>query len=88
MILEIKATAAFIAEHQAQTLHYLTAIGLWLTLILNFGFNSLRFKRIILQVFKSMINVPSVAFLFSYSRRFTWRCFAYGPARNIQCYDG
>jgi GxxExxY protein len=47
IILEIKATGAIIAEHYAQTLHYLTATGLRLALLLNFGTKSLEFKRII-----------------------------------------
>jgi GxxExxY protein len=47
IILEIKATAALIAEHHAQALHYLTATGLRLALLLNFGTRSLQFKRII-----------------------------------------
>jgi len=47
IILEIKATAALIAEHQAQVLHYLTATGIRLALLLNFGARSLQFKRII-----------------------------------------
>jgi GxxExxY protein len=47
IILEIKAMAALNAEHQAQALHYLTATGLRLVLLLNFGATSLQFKRII-----------------------------------------
>ena len=47
IILEIKATAALIAEHHAQALHYLTATGLRLALLLNFGARSLQFKGII-----------------------------------------
>ncbi len=47
IILEIKATAALIAGHYAQALHYLTATGLRLALLLNFGGSSLQFKRII-----------------------------------------
>jgi GxxExxY protein len=47
IILEIKATTALIAEHQAQAFHYLTATGLRLALLLNFGAGSLQFKRII-----------------------------------------
>jgi GxxExxY protein len=39
--------AALNAEHQAQALHYLTATGLRLALLLNFGATSLQFKRII-----------------------------------------
>jgi len=48
IILEIKAAGALIPEHQAQALHYLTATGLRLALLLNFGARSLQFKRIIL----------------------------------------
>lgn len=44
----IKATSALIEEHQAQALRYLTAKGLRLALLLNFGAKSLRIKRIIL----------------------------------------
>jgi GxxExxY protein len=47
IILEIKATAALIAEHLAPALHYLTATELRLALLLNFGTKSLQFKRII-----------------------------------------
>jgi GxxExxY protein len=48
IILEIKAAGALIDEHHAQALHYLTATGLRLALLLNFGAKSLQFKRIIL----------------------------------------
>ena len=51
IILEIKATSAVIAGHHAQALHYLTATGLRLALLLNFGTRSLQFKRIIRQAF-------------------------------------
>ena len=47
IILEIKATAALIEEHHAQALHYLTATGLRLALLLKFGTRPLQFKRII-----------------------------------------
>ena len=47
IILEIRTTSAVIAEHHAQALHYLTATGLRLALLLNFGTRSLQFKRII-----------------------------------------
>jgi GxxExxY protein len=49
--IEIKATAALIAEHDAHALHYLTATRLRLALLLNFGARSLQFKRIIHQAF-------------------------------------
>ena len=47
IIIEIKATAFLIAEHCAQALHYLTATGVRLALLLNFGARSLQLKRII-----------------------------------------
>ena len=47
IIQEINATAALIAEHYAQALHYKTATGLRPTLLLDFGARSLQFKRII-----------------------------------------
>jgi hypothetical protein len=49
--LEIKARTNPIAEHHAQALHYLTATGLRLALLLNFGAGSLQSKRIIRQAF-------------------------------------
>ena len=51
ILLEIKATTALIAEHQTQALHYLTAKGLRLAPLLNFGTRSLQFKRIIRWAF-------------------------------------
>jgi GxxExxY protein len=51
IILEIKATTALIAEHYAQALHYLTATGRRLALLLNFGTRSLQLKRIIRWLF-------------------------------------
>ena len=51
IILEIKATAALMAEHYGQALHYLTATRLRLALLLNFGARSLQFKGIIRQAF-------------------------------------
>ena len=48
---EIKATTALIAGHHAKALHYLTATGLRLALLLNFGTRPLQFKRLIRQAF-------------------------------------
>ena len=48
IILEIKGSAALVARHEAQALHYLAATGLRLALLLNFGAASLQIKRIIL----------------------------------------
>ena len=47
IIMEIKASSALVAKHDAQALHYLAATGLRLALLLNFGAASLQIKRII-----------------------------------------
>lgn len=47
IICEIKAVEKIIPAHQAQLLHYLKATGLKLGLILNFGAQSLQFKRLV-----------------------------------------
>jgi GxxExxY protein len=47
IICEIKAASAIESAHEAQVLHYLTATGLRLALILNFGTPSVQIKRII-----------------------------------------
>jgi len=46
-IVEIKAVSKFNASHQAQAMHYLTATGLRLALLINFGTGSLEHRRII-----------------------------------------
>lgn len=46
IILEIKAVSAINHAHEAQALHYLTATGLQLAIIVNFGAPSLQQKRI------------------------------------------
>jgi len=46
-IVEIKAVSKFNSNHQAQAMHYLTATGLHLALLLNFGTGSLEHRRII-----------------------------------------
>ncbi len=47
ILLELKAVRAIAPEHQAQLLHYLTATGMRLGLLLNFGAQTLQFKRLI-----------------------------------------
>jgi GxxExxY protein len=47
VILELKAVATLNAAHEAQALHYLTATGLHLAILLNFGAPSLQYKRIV-----------------------------------------
>lgn len=48
IVLEIKALSSFSDRHSAQALHYLTATGLRLAILINFGAQSLQTKRIIL----------------------------------------
>ena len=47
IVVEIKAVSKFNASHQAQAMHYLTATGCRLALLLNFGTGSLEHRRII-----------------------------------------
>jgi len=47
IILEIKASSALVDAHAAQAIHYLTATGLHLAILLNFGKQSLEMKRIV-----------------------------------------
>lgn len=46
-VVEIKAVSKLNASHQAQAMHYLTATGLRLALLLNFGTGSLVHQRVI-----------------------------------------
>jgi GxxExxY protein len=47
VILELKAVSALRPEHEAQAHHYLAATGLRLAILLNFGEDSLKQKRIV-----------------------------------------
>ncbi len=47
IILELKAVSAISPAHEAQAHHYLTATGLKLAILLNFGSDSLQQKRIV-----------------------------------------
>ncbi len=47
IILELKAVSAITPAHEAQAHHYITATGLKLAIILNFGAESLQQKRIV-----------------------------------------
>jgi GxxExxY protein len=47
LIVEIKAVSNFNSQHQAQAMHYLTATGCRLALLLNFGTGSLEHRRVI-----------------------------------------
>jgi GxxExxY protein len=46
-IVEIKSVSRLNASHQAQAIHYLSATGLRLALLLNFGTGSLEHRRVI-----------------------------------------
>jgi len=47
-VVEIKAVSAFVPEHTAKAIHYLTATGMKLALLINFGKYRLEVKRVIL----------------------------------------
>ncbi len=47
IILEIKAVAGLHPKHEAQAHHYLTATGLRLAILINFGADSLETKRVV-----------------------------------------
>lgn len=47
IILEIKAVSTWHPKHEAQAINYLTATGLHLAILLNFGADSLQHKRIV-----------------------------------------
>ena len=47
IIVELKAISVLTPEHQGQVLNYLSATGLKLGLIINFGKKSVEYKRII-----------------------------------------
>jgi GxxExxY protein len=47
VVLELKAVPQFHPAHEAQAHHYLAATGLRLAILLNFGADSLRYKRIV-----------------------------------------
>lgn len=47
IIVEIKSISRLNSVHEAQAIHYLTATGLQLALLLNFGAGSLEYRRVI-----------------------------------------
>lgn len=47
IILEIKAVSALHPRHEAQAINYLTATGFRLAILLNFGADSLQYKRMV-----------------------------------------
>ncbi len=47
IIVEVKGISRLNPSHQAQALHYLTATGLQLAILINFGMSSLEYRRII-----------------------------------------
>ncbi len=48
IVVEIKAVTHFVHAHEAKAIHYLTATGMRLALLLNFGAPRLGIKRVIL----------------------------------------
>ena len=55
IITEIKAAKGIIEAHMKQTLNYVSAANIKLGLIINFGEESLKYKRIVLTKYKSRI---------------------------------
>jgi len=47
IIVEIKSISRLNSVHEAQAIHYLTATGLQLALLVNFGAGSLEYRRVI-----------------------------------------
>jgi GxxExxY protein len=47
IVVELKSVSRFNAAHEAQAIHYLTATGLQLALLINFGASSLEYRRIV-----------------------------------------
>lgn len=47
IVVEIKTISRLNSAHEAQAIHYLTATGLQLALLINFGSGSLEYQRII-----------------------------------------
>lgn len=50
IIVELKALSGLVSEHDAQVINYLKATGYKLGLLINFGEESLSFKRIIKEI--------------------------------------
>ena len=47
IIVELKALSALTSEHESQVLNYLKATGFKLSILVNFGEESLKYKRIV-----------------------------------------
>lgn len=47
IVVELKSVSRFNSAHEAQAIHYLTATGMQLALLINFGASSLEHRRIV-----------------------------------------
>ncbi len=54
IILELKSVSGLTSEHEAQVFNYLKATQMNLALLINFGANSLQYKRIVLWSVKNV----------------------------------
>ena len=50
IVIEIKGISRLNSSHQAQALHYLTATGLELAILINFGSSSLEHRRVVRSI--------------------------------------
>ncbi len=56
IVVEIKSVSRLNSAHDAQAIHYLSATGLDLALLLNFGGGSLAYRRVVKTNQKALIN--------------------------------
>ena len=56
IVVEIKSVSRLNSAHDAQAIHYLSATGLDLALLLNFGGGSLAYRRVVKTNQKPLIN--------------------------------
>ena len=47
IVVELKSVSRFSSAHEAHAIHYLTATGMQLALLINFGAGSLEYRRVI-----------------------------------------
>jgi len=61
IVVELKSLSRLNSAHEAQAIHYLTATGLQLALLINFGTGSLEYRRVIKSEKQINKSVPIAA---------------------------